>query len=513
MASKDKDDDITVGWPLTATPQPPAATPDIPVAYVPAATPPWNYNNTPAGMDARDRGGALPNSPYGYTYNPTGDYKLPETKPPATKDYKTLPKTDDKGANIVSPANSGGGSPPSGRVSAMSSGGNSGGGGTPARPPTPQGPPPIVGPRWTAQQEAAYLEANPDVAAGIAAGTMDSGQGHYQRHGQSEGRRLANAATTNVNQVAQANAATAAANARMQAELDAMKATAAREADIKKQTADRQAAISGITPSIAGVGAGGEQIVRLNGLQAGMTLSEDDIRGIASKAGYGVEAVRLAAKNAGVNIGTWSPTASAPTATAPQDSFDEAGYLAQNPDVAAAVAAGTYKSGREHWEKLGRNEVRPGGRQFTQKELDERAAWPNPANPSPANPNPASPPAANPPVATPSRGPSPFPLTPPPADTIRQGDRNPNNPNEIWDAQTGKYVPFVAPTGPLPPAFTPVTPTVNTGTNAVSNEVSAARFIETLPGGSNEWEYEPIGNVVVNVRTGDSRQVPSASLP
>ncbi len=42
--------------------------------------------------------------------------------------------------------------------------------------------------------------------------------------------------------------------------------------------------------------------------------------------------------------------------------FDEASYLILNPDVAAAVAAGTFVSGLEHYVKYGRNEGRfPGG--------------------------------------------------------------------------------------------------------------------------------------------------------
>lgn len=38
--------------------------------------------------------------------------------------------------------------------------------------------------------------------------------------------------------------------------------------------------------------------------------------------------------------------------------FNEADYLAANPDVAAAVAAGQLKSGREHYEKFGKIEGR-----------------------------------------------------------------------------------------------------------------------------------------------------------
>ncbi len=40
------------------------------------------------------------------------------------------------------------------------------------------------------------------------------------------------------------------------------------------------------------------------------------------------------------------------------DTFDEASYLRANPDVAAAVQAGQFKSGRQHYDKYGRNEGR-----------------------------------------------------------------------------------------------------------------------------------------------------------
>lgn len=40
------------------------------------------------------------------------------------------------------------------------------------------------------------------------------------------------------------------------------------------------------------------------------------------------------------------------------DRFDEAAYLAANPDVASAVARGEFRSGREHFEAYGRNEQR-----------------------------------------------------------------------------------------------------------------------------------------------------------
>ncbi|WP_420411600.1 hypothetical protein [Roseibium sp.] len=41
---------------------------------------------------------------------------------------------------------------------------------------------------WTQQQTDQYLSDNPDVAAAIRAGTMDSALGHFTRHGSTEGR-------------------------------------------------------------------------------------------------------------------------------------------------------------------------------------------------------------------------------------------------------------------------------------------------------------------------------------
>src|SRR5262249_43914845 len=48
-------------------------------------------------------------------------------------------------------------------------------------------------------------------------------------------------------------------------------------------------------------------------------------------------------------------------ASADMEAWDEATYLAVNPDVAAAVGRGEFKSGREHYELAGRTERRKGG--------------------------------------------------------------------------------------------------------------------------------------------------------
>ena len=56
-----------------------------------------------------------------------------------------------------------------------------------------------------------------------------------------------------------------------------------------------------------------------------------------------------------------APAAPAPARPAPAPSWNEALYLAVNGDVAAAVARGNFKSGREHYEAAGRAERRQGG--------------------------------------------------------------------------------------------------------------------------------------------------------
>lgn len=50
-----------------------------------------------------------------------------------------------------------------------------------------------------------------------------------------------------------------------------------------------------------------------------------------------------------------------PPTTANDGAFDEQAYLANNPDVAAAVAAGAFPSGQAHWDQFGRYEPRFGG--------------------------------------------------------------------------------------------------------------------------------------------------------
>ena len=63
-----------------------------------------------------------------------------------------------------------------------------------------------------------------------------------------------------------------------------------------------------------------------------------------------------------------TPSPSPPVPT-PAPSWNEALYLAVNPDVAAAIARKEFKSGREHYELAGRAERRQGG--FVPNDWDE----------------------------------------------------------------------------------------------------------------------------------------------
>ena len=63
------------------------------------------------------------------------------------------------------------------------------------------------------------------------------------------------------------------------------------------------------------------------------------------------------------------------------DTFDEASYLRANPDVAAAVQAGQFKSGWQHYEKYGRNE----GRRLVAEAAPEPVPVPVPVPPGPAD--------------------------------------------------------------------------------------------------------------------------------
>lgn len=643
----------------------PTPAPQAPVAYRTETYTDPNFGDTggasgigkpqivKAGLDARDRGGQQPvsdltgggttsgNGP-GFTgedeyfpgqagaprqYVPpaikpatsgNGTGAAGVTKPPAT--------AQDSGANIVSPANSGGG------------GGRGGGGGAPPPPPKVmpyEGPYIKQGAAWDDAKTQAYYKANPDVAKAVAAGKMEDAQSHYEKHGKAEGRSFAEAAAAQV-PVAKAN------NDKLQAELDALRAEKAK-ADVEKKNADgRAAAVAELTPRIKGVDQWGAQLVDFGGGNPkGVTLTDAELRGIASKAGYGYETVAQAWKNAGGKVGddkSWAgmlDLPKTPAAGAEAAPFDSATYLKNNPDVAAAIANGTFKGtaqdhydqfgkkevrpgGREatagemeaaaaaktfdsakyladnpdvakaiangtfrgnafdHYWQLGRNEVRPGGRAFTAAELAERATWPTaPATPPTTPSTPSTPPTTVPPT-TPSTPPTaPKDTAPPPATMPPDEDPNklidyyppmtgpvvqapqfpPGTPNaqptppapsypvftpqrspgdyrgirppeqgdldgngNIWSAERGgggRWVPYTPPTPPppAPPAYVPIAPTDFTGRNADSNIVAAGKFIETLPGGADVWEYNDIENVVANRWTGERRPIPPASVP
>lgn len=482
--------------------------------------------NTPAGLDARDRGGQLPAgpTPYPQAKPPSGGGQPPQGGQPKTNDSK--PQTNEEYNDYLAKyekdnnlppgtypragkdkgANSSGGQPPQGQPQPQARP-SSGGGQPPQGGQPPSGGQPQA-PRWTAQQEQAYLDANPDVAKAVRDGIVSSGQDHYNANGRSEGRKLTAAIQTQNNQAKAQNDA-------MAAELASLRAAQAQRDAIAKETADRAKQVDGIKATISGVGAGGGQIVKLNG-DLPKVMSESELRNLAARHDFGYEAVALAYRNQGGTVGDWKPSTPTPAPAASPGAFDEAGYLANNSDVAAAVARGEYKSGLDHWQQRGRNEVRPGGRAFTPAEIAERATWPTGNPPPTTSPQgqpppttPATTPPTSPPVATPQRPPADERgITPP-----RQGDFD--GKGNIWDADKRTWVPYTPATPPSPQDQDgpPPLPTITTGQNADSNLVAAGRFIETLPGGTSAWEYNDIENVVVNRITGERREVPSASLP
>ena len=321
------------------------------------------------------------------------------------------------------------------------------------------------GAAWDDAKTAAYYKANPDVAKAVAAGKMEDAQSHYEKHGKQEGRSFAAAEAAKVDDLKAKNDAAEAAAAKAKADAAAL---ATQRADVdNKNATGRAAAVAGLTPRISGVDRWGAQLVDFGGGNPqGVTLTDAELRSIASKAGYGYETVAEGWKNAGGKVGedkSWAgmldlpKTPAAGAAPAPFDSasylknnpdvakaiadgtfkgtaqdhynqfgknevrpggreatagemeaaaaaktFDSAKYLADNPDVAKAIANGTFKGNAfDHYWQLGRNEVRPGGRAFTAAELAERATWPTaPATP-PATTPPATPKSSAPPATTP----------------------------------------------------------------------------------------------------------------
>ena len=479
---------------------------DVPVAYVPAQTPPYSsstsldtytdYNNTPAGLDARDRGGVAPK---GYTYTPdVYDGKMQDiykTSTPAsgsTKKLEDLPKVGvptDKGANIVSPANSGSGNGYQPQRSSGGGGGyqpqrSSGGGGgyQPQQQSQPQRQQAPAG--W---DERAYLTANPDVARAIQGGIISDGYSHYMANGKAEGRSVAPAAQRpQADPMAQSRADAQAQVARMQAEARAQQQ--AQQQTQQRSDAQRQM----MSAKVVGTGAGGEQIVRFTeGVPRGYTpdfgeLSRQTGLGAASlmrafrDQGGDMGGERLGAGGSTSSAGATGGTSSRGNAIIDAQGFNEAAYLAQNQDVADAVRRGEYKSGFDHWAQRGRNEVRPGGRELN--EFERANPW--------AIGVPVPEGGWKLPTTTPTSTTSTTPTTP----------TTPARQPPSTGAGADKYLSpeqraggTVAPgsVGTMPQPYTPPTATDNTGTN--------------YTGGAGGWEYDPLRGEWVNGTTGETR--------
>ena len=272
--------------------------------------------------------------------------------------------------------------PPNTTPSTTQSQGGGGGGGAPPPPKVMpyEGPYIKQGAAWDDAKTAAYYKANPDVAKAVAAGKMEDAQSHYEKHGKQEGRSFAAAEAAKVDDLKAKNDAAEAAAAKAKADAAAL---ATQRADVdNKNATGRAAAVAGLTPRISGVDRWGAQLVDFGGGNPqGVTLTDAELRSIASKAGYGYETVAEGWKNAGGKVGedkSWAgmlDLPKTPAAGAAPAPFDSAGYLKNNPDVAAAIANGTFKgTAQDHYDQFGKKEVRPGGREATAGETEAAAA-------------------------------------------------------------------------------------------------------------------------------------------
>lgn len=507
---------------------------DVPAAYVPAQTPPSTpYLGSEGGFDPRDnvtgnydsratldynrnatlrgeRGGTTASSASSNGSSSGSTKKLedlPKVGVPQQKDYKTqgeyerayygyYDKNDqrakggsstDKGANIVSPANSGSGNTGgNGYQPQRSSGG--GGGYQPQQQSQPQRQQAPAG--W---DERAYLTANPDVARAIQGGIISDGYSHYMANGKAEGRSVAPAAQrSQADPMAQSRADAQAQLTRMQAEARAQQQ--AQQQAQQRNDAQRQM----MSAKVVGTGAGGEQIVRFTeGVPRGYTPDFDEW---SRQTGLGAASLMRAYRDqggdmGGERLGVGSSTSSAGAtggmgATSPRGNaiidaqgFNDAAYLAQNPDVADAVRRGEYKSGFDHWAQRGRNEVRPGGRELNEFEKANpwaigvqapEGGWKLPTT------TPTTPAATTPTAGTSSQTPAGQPPS-----TGAGADK--------YLSPEQRAGGTVAPSsvGTMPQPYTPPTATDNTGTN--------------YTGGAGGWEYDPLRGEWVNGTTGETR--------
>lgn len=166
--------------------------------------------------------------------------------------------------------------------------------------------------------EAGYLAANPDVAAAIQAGTFKSGAEHFQKYGYKEGRP--------------------GVEGRMAPQAGEMQGTGGIKAPpVEGASPDFNPTPGGAGPYGGAIPPGTEPQGGTGGVKSPM---EAPIEGFPGAPGQGGP------------YGGYNPSGA--------QTFDEAAYLQANPDVAAAVKAGTFKNGKEHFDKYGKDENRPG---------------------------------------------------------------------------------------------------------------------------------------------------------
>lgn len=193
--------------------------------------------------------------------------------------------------------------------------------------------------------EAAYLAANPDVQAAIDAGVLDSGREHYFTWGKDEGRELGLPAV----QEAVAPDPYASPN-----DLAGLLLTTPTNF-YDSSNVDRSRFYNAAGDLDATFKQGLDALIQAIGIAPNGTPTT-----VPTPAP--TPAPTTTAANDPLTYGyTGGETNFFPPTTANDGAFDEAAYLANNPDVAAAVQAGAFPTGQAHWEQFGRYEPRFGG--------------------------------------------------------------------------------------------------------------------------------------------------------
>jgi len=150
-------------------------------------------------------------------------------------------------------------------------------------------------PNLGGMSEQEYLARNPDVAAAVQRGQYASAWDHWNQFGRNEVR----AGGRGLNAFEQANPWAIGMTA------DAVRAAQQRPTTPAGPTAEQQRAaqVAGIRPRITGVDRWGAQLVGFDNVPAGLTLTNDELGRMAANAGFGAAAVQRGWSDRGGRIG------------------------------------------------------------------------------------------------------------------------------------------------------------------------------------------------------------------